>query len=342
MGTKSLLHGQLRRWTARSKNQGVTIPYQLVVLLTVSVLAVFRTFVVFTETTTSKSTTKFLGTSTTTKHILGFVHIPKTGGSSIEIAGATAGLNWGSCMFKPLLQRTQQLSSGNKSGRSSHNDVIANDLNDDQTRALQCPSNELLKRYEGRPVPRNVRNSMTPWHAPIQCLPVPYYQDLFEELFAVVRNPYTRMLSEYYFACQDFGIPQKCSTIDKVRNDPIFMNRWIQHLIRRQALSTDPGPACNMIALGHFIRQYDFIFDKGGKQRVRHLIRMEHLDDDFHNLMVSHKLDHVVVLPKQREKQRNTHLDTLTVHNFTMETVALIKEFYRKDFELGNYSLALP
>lgn len=274
------------------------------------------------------------------RHKLGFVHIPKTGGTSIEVAGAAAGLNWGSCMFKPLLEHD------NVSNQAAATTVTTTTNTTNNNNAVACPTQELLQRYQNRHVPRNVRYSLAPWHAPIKCLPTPYYKDMFQELFAVVRNPYTRMLSEYYFACQDFGSP-KCTA--KTKNDALFMNAWIQQQIRKQA--SMKNPECDQYARGHFIRQYDFLVSKAADPQhqqqqqhtrlvVPHVLKMEQLDQDFAVLMTAKNVK--VTLPKQQEKRRDIDQDTLTIHDFTAETVKLIKDFYAKDFEIGNYSLELP
>ena len=274
------------------------------------------------------------------KHKLGFVHIPKTGGSSVEVAGADAGINWGSCIFKPLLERGIEPKKEREPDKTPT--TFGHNNNAQSSEVHDCPSQELLERYKHHTVPRNVRNSLAPWHVPLKCLPVPYYQDMFQELFAVVRNPYTRMISEYYFSCEHFGVTrtQRCTSRIN-RNDPTFMNVWIQQQIRRQALSKAPNPTCDSYARGHFIRQYDFVYGWNGERRIEHILRMEHLEEDFRNLMMSHNLDHKISLPKRQVKKRSTQ-DILNVYNLTNETIDIIQEFYSKDFELGDYSFTLP
>jgi hypothetical protein len=254
-------------------------------------------------------------TSREKPHKFGFIHIPKTGGSSIEIAGAKEGLNWGSCMFKPLLPET-------------NDDIQSNTT-------IECPTDEIRELFRGRPVPRNVRRSLAPWHVPMQCIPNPFYRDLFEELFVVVRNPFDRMLSEYYFNCEDFGL-HRCNKDN--RNDPAFMNGWIQESITKQATSDDPK--CNQYARGHFIRQSDFVYH-GTRRVVKHILRMEHLEEDFQHLMNSHVSTQHITLPTQKEKSRDTSQDILSVHDFTSTTVEIIQKMYAEDFELGNYSLTI-
>jgi hypothetical protein len=228
-------------------------------------------------------------------------------------------------MFKPLLERDNSTAAAATSS------------------AVACPTQEILQRYQNRRVPRNVRYSLAPWHAPMKCIPTPYYKDMFQELFAVVRNPYTRMLSEYYFACQDFG-SFKCTV--ESRNDAGFMNTWIQQQILKQARTKNPE--CDQYARGHFIRQYDFLVSKATSSQqkqqpqrrvVSHILKMEQLEHDFSALMEAKNVK--ATLPKQQEKKRNATQDTLTIHDFTAETVKLIQEFYAPDFEIGNYSLAV-
>jgi hypothetical protein len=247
----------------------------------------------------------------------GFIHIPKTGGSSIEIAGAKEGLNWGSCMFKPLLPETND------------------DVQRQTATAIDCPTDEIRELFRGRPVPRNVRRSLAPWHVPMQCIPNPFYRDLFEELFVVVRNPFDRMLSEYYFNCEDFG-RRRCDKDN--RNDPAFMNGWIQESITTQATSDDPK--CNQYARGHFIRQSDFVYH-GTRRVVKHILRMEHLEEDFQHLMNSHVSTQHITLPTQKEKSRDTSQDVLSVRDLTSTTVEIIQKIYAEDFVLGNYSLTI-
>lgn len=102
------------------------------------------------------------------KQSLEFVHITKTGGTAVEQAGATAGFTWGVCHWE---------------ARASIG------------RACQRPNWKTTKRrtslsFEGEW-----------WHTPPAWLsPNPYGAT---HSFTIVRNPYERIISEYY--CKYFG-----------------------------------------------------------------------------------------------------------------------------------------
>ena len=96
---------------------------------------------------------------------LEFLHIPKNAGTTIEAAAGKVGITWGVCHFKQM---------------------------------SYCPG------FNATKVPKNHNEPPEPvWHYPIQ------YLNLFTEenpykgsgidLFTVVRNPYDRMISEYYY-----------------------------------------------------------------------------------------------------------------------------------------------
>jgi len=99
--------------------------------------------------------------SNLSKQPLEFVHITKTGGTSIEAAGARAGINWGLCHY----------SQRDKSGCTQPVDL----------------------NYIER---KNPFLQQPPWHVPLQFLVENPFQN--SETFAVVRNPYDRYISEYY------------------------------------------------------------------------------------------------------------------------------------------------
>ena len=99
-----------------------------------------------------------------TKRELEFVHITKTGGSAIERAGGKYNISWGFCKY-----------GGNPKARKK----------------LRCPKNV----SPIVPAPRVALKKGSPWHVPLQFfLENPLSGSA---TFAVVRDPFTRVISEY-------------------------------------------------------------------------------------------------------------------------------------------------
>ena len=103
----------------------------------------------------------------TSKTRLEFVHITKTGGSAIEKAGAEEGIIWGACHYMNIPD-------------------------------VGCSKADLL--YNAPNYQSYAKTS--PWHTPPKILKTQYTANdnpyTGAELFAVIRNPYDRVISEYY------------------------------------------------------------------------------------------------------------------------------------------------
>lgn len=263
---------------------------------------------------------------------LAFLHIPKAGGSTIEYAGASVGLSWGICMF-----RDSSSCHPEESSDSSDNDKKEGD-NDDKNATKIVYTDPLKSHF---PIFRNKKDyyhsGIGIWHLPSQFIEqVPHmtinpYQNA--DIFAVVRNPYTKMLSEYYFYCS--STPKACD--EGQLNNATYMNNFLRTRIRKQAACPTKGyNECYFLDHGHYISQYDYVYDNDGRQIVKYVLRSEHLNNDFAGLMRERGLK--IDLVKYTTNRRN-HRHTLQVSDLDSETVKLIRTHYTKDFELGGYSL---
>lgn len=117
-----------------------------------------------------------------------------------------------------------------------------------------------------------------PWHLPPQYdQNKPTYLD-GAKTFAVIRNPYTRVISEYYCPWEGF----RGSDI----NNPENMNVWIQ--ARTKTAGTHV----------HFMPQFKYIYNAEGERAVDHLVHFENISEEFPALMKQYgyediKLSHI-------------------------------------------------
>lgn len=173
---------------------------------------------------------------------LNFFHIPKTAGTAVEQAGAEHGnkYSWGSCAFYHKPKRD-----------------ICN-----------YPKNS-------QEWPRNVGW----WHIPRQFFPLAHsnpYQN--SELFAVIRDPLERMVSEFYYICtlkiKDWR-PNQCDR-DRLFDEG-YMNEWLQNKLK----PSDNHNNTLSIAMayltdnGHFTPQYEFLVGPHEVRMIDHVLRLE-------------------------------------------------------------------
>lgn len=127
---------------------------------------------------------------------LGFFHIPKTAGTSIEHAAGKHEIPWGSCMFP------------------------------------HKPKRDICRYPSGNNWPAHVGW----WHIPPFLFPlnnVDPYQNV--ELFGVIRDPYDRMESEYNYICSLKVFDWRPDQCNRTRfHDTNYMNEWIQDKLRQK------------------------------------------------------------------------------------------------------------
>jgi len=129
--------------------------------------------------------------------------------------------------------------------------------------------------------------------------------------FIVVRNPYSRILSEFY--CKFGGVGKRAHTFNKKT-----FNHKIQTLIKRPHRGF------------HYVPQHLYVDDS----TVIHILHFENLKNDFEKLMQKYKLN----LTLNRKDQQAPVTKHLTVRDFNKKTLSLIRSKYHKDFESFGYS----
>lgn len=190
---------------------------------------------------------------------LSFIHITKTGGTSIE--------DWG-------------LKNDYKWGRHDNS----------------------MKKYNYHKF-----NDVSIWHIPAKYFDEEIYKD--KVTFTCIRNPYTRIISEYY--CYWSG------SLKIFERDKDEFNSWIQNL-----LSQD-----NVVSA---LPQYLY-------QPVDNIIYFENIQDDFRKLLLKYNIYNNPQLPHSNQSKYLG--EKFTINDLYPETIKLINEKYKLDFKLFNYDM---
>jgi hypothetical protein len=131
--------------------------------------------------------------------------------------------------------------------------------------------------------------------------------------FTCVRNPYTRLISEYY--C-------KYSGSDKAHEkDKDEFNTWIQNLMRK-------------INRASGLPQYVYL-------PIDNIIYFENLQNDFLKLLNKYDIPNDPLLPHSNKSQ-HLNIGKFKVNDLNSETIEMIKNIYAQDFKIFGYNLEPP
>lgn len=306
-------------------------------LATSAWLAVFSAtqYALHQSLTMPRHHTKLAPLSPTQQHRrrLEFVHITKTGGSAIESLGFEHGIRWGACHYVSV-------------------PAVGCDGPDMNYTAPDFQSYQLT----------------SPWHAPPQMLqqlvndaaaPFKQHPYLDADLFAVVRNPYDRVVSEYYCPWRGFHRKYGKQHFNNRKDigDPANLNWWVQDMIRqlqaalqlyrsgagtkrkvqRKGFNEDP----DILAQKHYLNQVEYIFDADDSVVIKNVLHYENISAEFDALMEKYGLEGLHLPPKESggvyTTKNNSGKGRLTYKDLDAQSIRVINQFARQDFEKLGY-----
>lgn len=133
--------------------------------------------------------------------------------------------------------------------------------------------------------------------------------------FCIVRNPYTKLCSAYYYLKNRF----------KYQNINDFVKNHLDEdfIFGRELEKND--------ARVHFRPQYTFVYDKFLEKRVDFVIKYENLNEDIEYINEKFGLK----IPCYGEENKYNDLDI--IKNLDRDSIKIINNLYARDFEYFNY-----
>ncbi len=134
--------------------------------------------------------------------------------------------------------------------------------------------------------------------------------------FMVVRNPYERLVSEFYCKWGGLGNKQSIDFNERQFND------FIEEKITNMSLQKKSG---------HYIPQYKYL----DKNQTIHIIHYENIEKEFNELMKNYSYE-LRWIPNYRQNKPR-HKKVFTVKSFSPRLIELINNIYSADFENFGY-----
>ena len=230
--------------------------------------------------------------------------------SSFYIAkiGSKAGLAWGVCKYKK------------------------NQSTDDRCKSIQAYiTRHHIRTLDDVKEEWKCNDGSKPWH----CSPTNFQSGINNyvnvDTFTIVQDPYTRMISEYYAFVKKKSLLQERNIVISDIDDSSFMNEWIIN-------AADTAMKKGVCYAGHCIPMHKYVYDTNGKRVIRHVLKVEHLDEEFNDLMKQYNLSSLVTLEDAHMRKEGV----LGVEDLLPKAIEKINEWGKLDFDYFGYEMRNP
>ena len=176
------------------------------------------------------------------------------------------------------------------------------------------------------------------------------------DLFTIIRNPYSRVLSEYYCPWNGFQPKYRRGTVhEKDPGDPKVMNEWVKSMVKRLGVAMsefnvekgkvkEQAKGLNedsfVLAQKHYINQAEYVYNDD-EIIVKHVLHYENLSSEFDALMKKYNI--ALTLPSKDEgvysEANNDNERRLSYKDLDPEAIELVNVFARVDFEKFGYQM---
>jgi len=186
----------------------------------------------------------------------------------------------------------------------------------------------------------DLHDQINKWHIPFSFFTKQYQDEIINKfkLFAIVRNPYERIISDYGFWIKYYNNNKHKLSFNKLKKiydsfevSPKNLNDYIHKVLDNDKYKYELD--------GHLIPMYKYThINKDDKLiLICEILKYENLNNEFNKFIEDNNIN----LPKDSllKIHKNKSGIQITRKHLDDKSIKLIQEYYKKDFELFGYDI---